>query len=155
MRSPAVLTRPRAGAQGSQTSGIPPSFIVGRDDHLDWLSTLGILTLGHARVVVVPGWCWDLGCQACDLCDLCEARDFCAELAVAPRGRTYSRFWPTTLDRAHHHRVRTFYRVRDALVRSITTAVATRAPFQHAAMAVCSTSRHGFLRRVEARRAGT
>ena len=67
------------------------------------------------RVVVVPGWCWDLGCQAVDFCDLCEARDFCAELAVAPRGRTYSRFRPTTLDRAHHHRVRTFYRVRDAL----------------------------------------
>ena len=67
------------------------------------------------RVVVVPGWCWDLGCQPLDFCDLCEARDFCAELAVAPRGRTYSRFRPTTLDRAHHHRVRTFYRVRDAL----------------------------------------
>ena len=67
------------------------------------------------RVVVVPGWCWDLGCQSVDFCDLCEARDFCAELAVAPRGRTYSRFRPTTLDRAHHHRVRTFYRVRDAL----------------------------------------
>jgi hypothetical protein len=47
--------------------------------------------------VVVPGWCWDLGCQAVDFCDLCEARDFCAELAVAPRGRTYSRFRPTTL----------------------------------------------------------
>ena len=56
-----------------------------------------------------------MGCQAVDFCDLCEARDFCAELAVAPRGRTYSRFRPTTLDRAHHHRVRTFYRVRDAL----------------------------------------
>ena len=67
------------------------------------------------RVVVVPGWCWDLGCQSVDFCDLCEVRDFCAELAVAPRGRTYSRFRPTTLDRAHHHRVRTFYRVRDAL----------------------------------------
>ena len=67
------------------------------------------------RVVVVPGWCWDFGCQSLDFCDLCEARDFCAELAVAPRGRTYSRFRPTTLDRAHHHRVRTFYRVRDAL----------------------------------------
>ena len=39
--------------------------------------------------------------------------------------------------------------------RSTTTAVAPRAPFQHAAMAMCSTSRHGFLRRVEARRAGT
>ena len=39
--------------------------------------------------------------------------------------------------------------------RSITTAVATRAPFQHAAMAVCSTSRHdvvGALPRVETRR---
>ena len=34
---------------------------------------------------------------------------------MAPRGRTYSRFRPTTFDRAHHHRVRTFYRVRDAL----------------------------------------
>mgnify|MGYP006911178331 CR=1 FL=1 len=56
-----------------------------------------------------------LGLSPCDFCDLCEARDFCAELAVAPRGRTYSRFRPTTLDRAHHHRVRTFYRVRDAL----------------------------------------
>ena len=56
-----------------------------------------------------------MGCQPVDFCDLCEARDFCAELAVAPRGRTYSRFRPTTLDRAHHHRVRTFYRVRDAL----------------------------------------
>jgi hypothetical protein len=67
------------------------------------------------RVVVVPGWCWDLGCQACDLCDLCEACDFCAKLAVAPRGRTYSRFRPTTFDRAHHHHVRKFYRVRDAL----------------------------------------
>ena len=67
------------------------------------------------RVVVVPGWCWDLGCHSVDFCDLCEARDFCAELAVAPRGRTYSRFRPTTFDRAHHHHVRTFYRVRDAL----------------------------------------
>ena len=56
-----------------------------------------------------------MGCQACDFCDLCEARDFCAELAVAPRGRTYSRFRPTTFDRAHHHHVRKFYRVRDAL----------------------------------------
>ena len=44
-----------------------------------------------------------------------EACDFCAKLAVAPRGRTYSRCRPTTFDRAHHHRVRTFYRVRDAL----------------------------------------
>ena len=52
-----------------------------------------------------------MGCQACDFCDLCEARDFCAELAVAPRGRTYSRFRPTAFDRAHHHHVRTFYRV--------------------------------------------
>ena len=39
MRSPEVLTRPRASAQGSQTFGIPPFAIVGRDDHLDWLST--------------------------------------------------------------------------------------------------------------------
>ena len=66
-------------------------------------------------MVVVPGWCWDLGCQSVDFCDLCEARDFCAELAVAPRGRTYSRFRPTTFDRAHHHHVRKFYRVRNAL----------------------------------------
>ena len=44
-----------------------------------------------------------------------EACDFCAKLAVAPRGRTYSRFRPTTFDRAHHHHVRKFYRVRDAL----------------------------------------
>ena len=35
--------------------------------------------------------------------------------AVAPRGRTYSRFRPTAFDRAYHHHVRTFYRVRDAL----------------------------------------
>ena len=28
-----------ASAQGSQTFGIPPFAIVGRDDHLDWLST--------------------------------------------------------------------------------------------------------------------
>ena len=39
VRSPEVLTRPRASAQGSQTFGIPPFAIVGRDDHLDWLST--------------------------------------------------------------------------------------------------------------------
>jgi hypothetical protein len=62
-----------------------------------------------------PSGVLGLGLSAVDFCDLCEARDFCAELAVAPRGRTYSRFRPTTLDRAHHHRVRTFYRVRDAL----------------------------------------
>ena len=34
---------------------------------------------------------------------------------MAPRGRTYSRFRPTTFDRAHHHHVRKFYRVRNAL----------------------------------------
>ena len=56
-----------------------------------------------------------MSCHLCDLCDLCEACDFCAKLAVAPRGRTYSRFRPTTFDRAHHHHVRKFYRVRDAL----------------------------------------
>ena len=39
MRSPEVLTRPRSSAQGSQTFGFPPYAIVGRDDHLDWLST--------------------------------------------------------------------------------------------------------------------
>ena len=54
-------------------------------------------------------------CHLCDFCDFCEACDFCAKLAVAPRGRTYSRFRPTTFDRAHHHHVRKFYRVRNAL----------------------------------------
>ena len=38
VRSPEVLTRPRASAQGSQTFGFPPYAIVGRDDHFDWLS---------------------------------------------------------------------------------------------------------------------
>ncbi len=38
MRSPEVLTRPQASAQGSQTFGFPPYAIVGRDDHFDWLS---------------------------------------------------------------------------------------------------------------------
>ena len=38
VRSPEVLTRPQASAQGSQTFGFPPYAIVGRDDHFDWLS---------------------------------------------------------------------------------------------------------------------
>ena len=49
----------------------------------------------------------------------------------------------------------TYARFIVCATRSTTTAVAPRAPFQHAAMAMCSTSRHGFLRRIEARRAGT
>ena len=77
----------------------------------------------------------------------CCARDSARFLAVASRGRTYGFtrvFGPppstelTTI---------TYARFIVCATRSTTTAVATRAPFQHAAMAVCSTSRHGFLRR--------
>ena len=103
---------PPPGAQ--QDSSVLSSYETGRGIFFPWGQYNRNSHFG-TRVVVVPGWCWDLGCQTVDFCDLCEARDFCAELAVAPRGRTYSRFRPTTLDRAHHHRVRTFYRVRDAL----------------------------------------
>ena len=43
VRSPEVLTRPQASAQGSQTFGFPPYDIVGRDDHFDWLSYLSLI----------------------------------------------------------------------------------------------------------------
>ena len=52
------------------------------------------------------------GAKSAPACARAPVRPFSA---VAPRGRTYSRFRPTAFDRAYHHHVRTFYRVRDAL----------------------------------------
>ena len=50
VRSPEVLTRPQASAQGSQTFGFPPYAIVGRDDHFDWLSYKFAKASTHSRV---------------------------------------------------------------------------------------------------------
>ena len=113
-------------------------------------STIGILTLGH-------GWWWSpggVGTWAVKraICAICAKRAISAQSSPWPRAAVPTRvFGPppstelTTI---------TYASFIVCATRSTTTAVATRAPFQHAAMAVCSTSRHGFLRRVEARRAG-
>ena len=113
--------------------------------------TLGILTLGHR-------WWWSPGGVGTwavrpSISAICAKRAISARSSPWPRAAVPTRvFGPppstelTTI---------AYARFIVCATRSITTAVATRAPFQHAAMAVCSTSRHGFLRRVEARRAGT
>ena len=114
-------------------------------------NTIGILTLGH-------GWWWSPGgvgtwAVSPSISAICAKRAISARSSPWPRAAVPTRvFGPppstelTTI---------TYARFIVCATRSTTTAVAPRAPFQHAAMAVCSTSRHGFLRRVEARRAGT
>ena len=92
VRSPEVLTRPQASAQGSQTFGFPPYAIVGRDDHFDWLSykfakasthssdrcsTRERFKVGSRSAAPRPGALWRLRMAVADLDELWEVKCQC------------------------------------------------------------------------------